>query len=128
MRNSLLAALLAMLAGNALAEWTVVDAGDTQTFYADLATIRNSANTTKMWMVVDFVKPWTTPAGKKYLSQASLFEFDCTEQRARMLQSSMYSAQMGRGNQVFSSSDPWNWEYIQPGTVKAKFITIACRK
>jgi hypothetical protein len=128
MRNSIIAIFLAGLAGNACAEWTVTDKNGVQTSYADIDNILHSGNTVKMWTLIDLVKLKIIDKEQGYLSSLLLYEFDCTELRARVVQGSAYEGHMRSGARIFNDNTPWEWEYVQPNTIKDGWLKIACNK
>lgn len=127
MRNSLVAIFLAALAGNAAAAWTAIDKDESGTTHVDMDTIRRSGGNIKMWTMMSFTTPHRFSNGTTYLSSVTLYEFDCAEQRKRMLQGIAYSAPMREGEIVFTFSTPADWSYVTPGTVNELQFKIACQ-
>lgn len=129
MRTSLLTVLLAVLAGNAMAEWTVIETTSTKTSYVDRDTIRRSGNIVKMWTLTDYVQPKSFSTTKSFSSTVGYEEFDCAELRSRTLQSVAYQGHMKEGAVIHSPSDtPWDWNYVVPGSVGELTLKDACAK
>lgn len=128
MRSTLAIMFLAVVAGNATAAWTVINSVDGSTEYVDKDSVRRSANTVKMWTLTDYETPRVMPSGDRYSSTVALREFDCAESRTRVLQTSANEGKMREGKRVFSTSDPWEWAYAEPGTVGEIRQKIACKK
>lgn len=129
MRNSLLAVLLAALAGNAMAEWTVIETTSTKTSYVDRDTIRGSGTTVKMWLMTDYAQPKSFSTTKSFSSTVAYEEFDCAELRSRTLESIAYQGHLKEGAVIYSPSDtPWGWSYVVPGSVGEMALRAACTK
>ena len=129
MNRLLLGLMLLMTVTAASAEWTISGDNDRIIQYVDRATIRRSGNFVKMWDLKDFKTMQPNPStGLSYLSAKVQSEYDCKEERSRILAFSWFSGQMGNGNAVYSDSDPDKWEPIQPGSFVEVLWKIACRK
>ena len=127
MKRLLMGLLLVVTAGAASAEWTRVGATDGYFVYVDRATIRRNGNLVKMWDLRDY-KTLRTVAGDSYLSSKTQWEFDCKEERLRVLAFSWYSGQMGHGIGIFSNSDTQKWEPTTPESMGEILWKIACGK
>jgi hypothetical protein len=126
MSKMISAVVLALLAGNASAEWTVVNRGDRSDSYVDIGSVRASGGTVKMWNLKDYAKPIALET-KTYSSATMLEEYDCQDRRARVLQSSAYQGRMRTGDNVHNARDvPWEWTYPEPGTVGERMLIVAC--
>jgi hypothetical protein len=128
MRNAALF-LLAIVSSSAVAEWVALDNADNLTAYADPATIRKTGDIVKMWTLFDYSKPFKAVAGlKPYISTRHQFEYDCKEERLRMLTASGHSKHMAEGEVVYISTDPKDWMPVPPGTINETLWKFACRK
>ena len=67
-------------------------------------------------------------AGKSYLSEKSQSEFDCKEEKVRILAFTWFDGRMGRGKVVVSDSDLGKWSPIEPGSIGEALWKIACGK
>jgi len=119
---------LVVVSGSAAAEWAQVGANEISTFYADPAGIRNADNPVKMWDLLDFKAAQSRPYGAPYLSQKTLQEYDCKEQRTRKIDLLRYSENMGEGEVASTDSDPGKWEPVPPGTVSRALWEFVCGK
>src|ERR1700694_761304 len=106
MCKAILLLLLAFVSHGAAAEWVQVGANETNTSYADPATIGKEGAIVKMWDLRDFKTVQARPYGMPYLSQKMRREYDCTEQRARTIELLHYSENMGQGDITHSDSEP----------------------
>ena len=103
MNRLLLGLMLLMTATAASAEWMRSGGNDRLIQYVDIATIRRNGNFVKMWHLTDFNTVQTTD-GASYLSQKSQQEYDCKEEKSRILAFSWFDGQMGKGKVVYSDS------------------------
>ena len=127
MKRLVLGLMLGLTASAASAEWTISGGTDSSILYVDRATIRRNGNLVKMWNLVDF-KTVQTVSGDSFLSQKGQSEYDCKEERTRMLAFTWFSGQMGNGNVVLSHSEPGKWKPIQPESIGETLWKIACGK
>lgn len=131
MRAIVLAVVLSVLAGNAVAEWTRIGSGNGTTHYVDLSSIRRSGETARMWLLQDYQEQKNI-SSMKYLSGQYFSEFDCKNQRHQLLQLALYSERMGRGQMVYGFKTPTaqleGGDYIIPDTIEAFSWKIACAK
>lgn len=127
MKRLLLGLMLLMIATAASAEWTI--AGDNENFnqYVDKATIRRDGNFVKMWDLLDY-KRVKVIGGKSDLSQRTQKEYDCKEEKVRILVLTSFSGQMGNGTINYDDSNTEKWRPVAPGTVNETLWKIACGK
>ena len=127
MKRLLLGLMLLVTAGAASAEWTRAGGSDEFIQYVDRATIRRKGNLVKMWDLKDY-KTVRTVAGDSYLSDKAQQEYDCKEEKKRVLAFTNFSGQMGSGKVVYSDNDPGKWVPIYPGSNGEMLWEIACWK
>ena len=130
MKPLLLGLMLLVTAGAAIAEWTIAGFSDEADKYVDIATIRRNGNLVKMWDLADFkTKMVRTDTGDTYLSSKMQSEYDCKEEKVRILAFNWFSGQMGSGKVVYLDHDPSDkWSPISPGSVNEILWKIACGK
>ncbi len=131
MKRLLLGLMLGLTATAAMAEWTRANSTDSFIQYVDTATIRRNGNLVKMWELKDYktVKKSSSGAKESYLSAKTQQEFDCKEEKKRLLAFSWFIGQMGSGNHVYSSGNVKDeWEPIEPGSIGEILWKIACGK
>ena len=120
--------MLLVTATAASAEWTRVGGTDEFTVYADIATIRRNGNVVKMWNLQDF-KTAQKNTHYSYLSKRMQTEYDCKEEKLRLLAFTWFDGQMGSGKVVYSASETsMKWDPTQPGSVGETLWKIACGK
>ena len=125
----LLITLLVLSSGPAYAEWVLASGNDDAglTVYVDPATIRRKGNLVKMWQLHDY-KTVQTVAGDSLLSIKRYNEYDCTEERTRMLAYTWFSGNMGRGTVLYSTPDEQEWEPVTPRSINRTLWKVACSK
>ena len=112
----------------AYAEWMPVNTSDEEsTLYVDLDTIRRKGDLVKMWELLDY-KTAQSVEGVSHLSVKAQLEFDCAEERSRLLAFLQYSGNMGRGKVVLTSSNEAKWAPVPPDTIGLRLWTVACSK
>ena len=63
------------------------------------------------------------------MSRRVLFEYDCKDERSRVLSFSTHSEAMAGGKALSTySSGPSKWDYIAPGTSGQTNLRIVCAK
>jgi hypothetical protein len=121
--------LLVLSSGPAYAEWVLASGNDDAglTVYVDPATIRRKGNLVKMWQLHDY-KTVQTVAGDSLLSFKRYNEYDCVEERTRMLAYTWFSGNMGSGKVVYSTPDEQEWEPVTPRSINRTLWKVACGK
>ncbi|MFI5222990.1 MAG: surface-adhesin E family protein [Nitrospirales bacterium] len=121
--------LLLLSSGTAYAAWVKVSDGDEagRTVYVDPATIRRNSNLVKMWQLYDY-KTVQTVGGIRFLTAEEQWEFDCAEERGRVLGLKEFSGNMASGTMVFTNSQVSKWLPVIPGTTGQTVWKIACGK
>lgn len=128
LKNSLIGLMLMAVSAGAMAEWTKIDTAADGKFdyYADLSTIRKSGGTAKMWTLQDFKKAQPLSNNKSYLSAMARQEYDCNEEKFRVLSSYVYSGNMKNGDLVGNDDSSGEFHSIPPESVIATEFKIAC--
>lgn len=133
MKRRLLITLVLLSSGPAYAEWVSVgekvEEGLTvYTVYLDPDTISRNGDVVKVWALMDFKTIQTEPL-PPHLSVKSQREFDCTEERVRLLALTAFTGNMGSGNKVYSYSDSKDQGTpVEPGSVAQGLWKVACNK
>jgi hypothetical protein len=111
------------------AEWVLVSGDDKagRTVYVDPDTIRSKGDLVKMLSLIDY-KTIQIIAGDSLLSIQRQNEYDCAEERTRMLAFTWFSGNMGSGQVVHSDSDEDKWKPVAPDSVAESLWKIACDK
>ena len=128
MTRLLLVTLLFLSSGPAYAEWVAMGTSTTEdgnTLYADPDTIRRKGEMVKMWQLYD-LKTAITVAGTSVLSTMVQNEFDCGEERIRLLAFVHFSGNMGRGKMVYEEAIEQKWKPVSPGGFNQLGLQAAC--
>jgi len=116
--------LLLIAAVPAWAEWVKVTEAGGISFYIDRATIRKKGDMRRVWVLQDLKE-----AGyRSEMSRRGLEEYDCEEERYRILTASSHSGPMAGGDVLGIDDSPGEWSYIGPGTPAAIMLGIVCSK
>lgn len=124
MRKAILMMLLAGVSSSAAAEWVKVKSGETITTYADPATIRREGNMVEMWTLSDY----KAPDSLQYMSRVYQHEYDCKEERIRVLYMAFHTGNMGGGATDVVLSHPTDWTPVPPGSTNEVLWKFACGK
>jgi hypothetical protein len=132
-RKVVLMIALGLTCGSALAEWTAGgwNGDHTYAYYVDNASIHRKGNIVKMWHLYDFKSPKASLSvkGKFYLSSKGQNEYDCSDERVRLLAFSHHTKHMGAGDIVFSNySVIDDFEPVAPDSIYMGLLNIACGK
>jgi hypothetical protein len=134
MKKLLLTLMLVVVSSSAMAEWAEVGWAEdgNATFYADPATIRKSSNKVKMWNMLDYkIGTVIKLSYQSYIYVRSLrrqTEYDCKEEKQRILYVDLLSGNMGSGETVFTAHKEDDWVPIPHGAANLIFWKIACGK
>lgn len=129
MTRFFLITLLLLSSGSAYAAWVKVNDGDEagRTVYVDPATIRRNSNLVKMWQLYDY-KTVQTVGGIRFLTAEEQWEFDCAEERGRVLALKEFSGNMAGGTMVYTNSQVGKWIPVMPGSMGHTVWKVACDK
>jgi len=121
--------LLFLSSGPVYAEWVKVGDSDEagKTIYVDPSTIRRDSNLVKMWQFYDY-KTVQTVGGNRFLTAKEQWEFDCAEERSRVVARKEFSGNMGSGTVVSTNSQVGKWVPLMPGSMDQIVWKVACGK
>ena len=131
MSSRVLGVLLLSMTGLACAEseWVWYGRTHDSNFYYDSVNIRQVAgllNKThhlwRAWTIEDRDRP--TVLGAR--SERSLYEYDCSANRFRVVQQESYSDAMAGGRRLDRSSQPSDWIGVVPKTAPQLLADIVC--
>lgn len=122
MRFLMLVALLLTAMSVAAQNWVDVTESADVVHYIDPGTIRSNGHLRRVWEIMDYRQRQRSGA----MSTRLLAEYDCKEDRYRILSISRHSDQMARGQVIDSLGEPSAWDYIAPGTVVATKLKTVC--
>ena len=128
MRKIILMMLLAVVSSSAAAEWVAVGVNESGTIYADSSTIAKAGDKVRMWHLVDFNSVQVKVTGRRYMSEKLQYEYDCKEEKARMLSFLSHTGNMGGGAMVEGDWHPQKWEPVPQGSIIENLRKFACGK
>ncbi len=133
MKRALLITLLVLSSGPVYAEWVAVEKDylmpGLQTVYIDPNTIHREGNLVTMWQLIDFTAMQGNPRGPtRFLSTKTHKQFDCAEQRVRLLASTEFSHPMGTGRRADELVNKDNWLSIELESINQALWEVACNK
>ena len=80
-----------------------------------------------MWVLADY-QTTQTLLGDSYSSDRSQNEYDCIEERSRVLAITKLSGNMETGKIVYNDSGESKWTPIPPRNIAQELWTVACSK
>ena len=130
MRYAALLLLLLFINSPAVAGWVRVGGNNNVGVYADPATISVKGRFSTMSSLLNFsnVQTERSTGGKPYRSQKDTREYDCINERQRLLRFSLRADFMFSGELVRSKVDDGEWHGVEPGTLGAALLKLACGK
>ena len=130
MHKTILIMLLAVVSSSAMAEWVVIGTDEKTTYYVYSSSIRKSGNKVKMWVLFDYRMVRNDNPYILSKSAKSQQEYDCKEEKSRVLFYSHYTENMGQGDSrtVEKRILPADWDPIMPESMGESFWKYACGK
>ena len=115
--------------GQAQAEWVDIGGNVEQglTVYLDPDTVHRGGDLVTLWALFDYTTIQSIVGGP-WLSSKAQRQFDCVENRVRLLGYITFTGNMGSGDPVFSNSQESKWEPIAPDSMDRKLLEVACCK
>ena len=122
--KKLLTIFLLLFSINGYCEWTRVGNSEDKdiTIYIDKSTIKRVGGYIRVWSLWDMQKP-----NNKMLSMMSLEEYDCSNEKKRVIQLAGYTGRMAGGNSVGTQQGDNNWSFVAPGTVGTNIHNEVCK-
>jgi hypothetical protein len=97
----------------------------------DLALLEKKDDYVLSWRLYDYRSPQRTPAGKAFLSAATLVATRCSDHTEAMLSFVQYDGAMGKGRVVASREVPraeWQVSRIASGSIGEALSQVACQR
>ncbi len=126
-RHIFVGLLLAAMSTGVAAEWVWIASANNFGNYIDKSTIRRSGSIVRMWSMQSYNEP-QFKSGKSFQSEKSQYEYDCTEERIRMIATVFYTQAYGKGDALDSLFGPSQWVPVVPDTIGDDELKIACSK
>ncbi|MDO8465345.1 MAG: hypothetical protein Q7S46_08860 [Gallionella sp.] len=100
---------------------------DTETVPTNGKKEKKNGDKLKMWRVYDY-KTIQEASGYKFISAKFQNEYDCKEEKVRLLVNTAFSGNMGVGEVIFTNTDAGKWQPAMPGSIDEAMWKFACRK
>lgn len=116
--------LIAVVAAPAWAEWVAVSESNDLVAYIEPSSIRKNGNFRKVWQVQDLKQRDEHGA----MSRRLLVEYDCKDERFRVLATSTHPEPMAAGKALVLVDVPSTWAAFAPGTPAEDTLEIVCTR
>jgi hypothetical protein len=110
-----------LLSGSAWAEWVELNETEDTTFFYDPDTIRKDGNMRRVWRLQNLKQLNENGV----MSRRIRVEYDCKQERFRILDLTSHSEPMARGTIVFNDVSG-EWTGIPPRTGAAIMLNLVC--
>ena len=128
----LLSTLLVLNSGTAYAEWAAVEKNNQltgiMTVYVDPDTIHRKGNLVTMWQLIDFKTMQGGRSPSRFSSTKIQKQFDCAQERLRLLALTDFWGNMGTGEPAGAYIDGGNWVPVEPDSIDHALWEVACHK
>ena len=118
--------IAALSYGEASAEWVRVGGTHKYDGYVDMTTIGRTEQTVTLWTLRDFTVTRQVARGP-YRSMKTKKQYDCRNNRSRLLFAKYYAEQMGKGRLVYQGKGTKQWAKVAPGSDGEAEWKVACR-
>ncbi len=126
---SLIVTLLVLPATSAWADWTAVSGPETKDYvtYVDFSTMTKTESGGALWTLNDF-KNAKTISGKSIISTKTHLEYQCADNKKRLLEFSWHAEKMGGGDPLMIKKETDTWKDFAADSIDDKRRNIACGK
>ena len=129
MQRVLLIVLLAMVSSDVAAAWIKVNENAEFTTYGDPSTIHKKGYVANMQSMFDFKAVQTLLADSaKYASTKQTGEYDCRDERTKLLTSTLFAKGMARGRVVHRYKLQLEWQTLKANSPTEALWKLACGK
>lgn len=126
MKQFIIAVAMSCVTASAMAEWTSLsDIGYPDTYYIDKSSVRKDGNLRKAWIIKDF-HFFDDVGNNGEQSNRYKQEFDCKEERIRVLFLTSHSRRMAKGKLLKTINQPTTWTEVPPETVEREVLNVVC--
>ena len=128
----LLITFLVLSSGPAYAEWIALEKNNqstgTMTVYVDPDTIHRNGNLVTMWQLIDFKTMQGGRSPTRFSSTKIHRQFDCLEDRLRLLALTDFWGNMGTGESSDAFIDGSHWVSVEPDSIDQALLELACNR
>lgn len=117
---------LALIQGNAFADWEFLGTSNGNGFFIDQKTLTTTGELKRAWALFDFPQP-ITDSGPAFQSVKSQEEYDCAQQLTKSLYIIYYSGPMGSGSAVRTETGDGKWKPAPPNSPGQLLLRTACQ-
>ena len=130
MKQVIFIILLILSSGPTYAEWVAVGENvELDTIYVDIETIRRNGELAEVWVMTDSkLAKRFLETNSFYLSVRQLQQFNCGEERTRILNATWFSSNMGKGTVIDTLTKEGQWNPLPPGSVGRRLMEVICKK
>ena len=130
MKQVIFIILLILSSGPTYAEWAAVGENvDLDTIYVDIETIRRKGELAEVWVMTDSkIAKRFLGTNSFYVSVRQLQQFNCGEERSRILNATWFSSNMGKGTVIDTLTKEGKWNPLPPGSVGRRLMEVICKK
>ncbi len=127
MKKLILMIFMLILSSNALAEWSQFanNADKSMFVYVKLPKVVGPLYRVKMWVLSDFNASQRF-SSFEYKSITAQWEFDCKEEKSRLLYAAYFNKNMSKGNTVAIDQNTSKWSPASPGSINEGLWKFAC--
>jgi hypothetical protein len=127
MKHLFLITLLLLSSGPAYAEWVAFGTTVNEaTVYVDPATIRHKRELAEIWVLFDYKLAQSLPPASHYLSMRNLHQYNCGEERFRLLSATWFFGNMGQGAVLDDIVKESEWRPIRD-SLGRRLMELACK-
>ena len=101
---------LMLVTFSASAKWLKVSQTDSFAIFADPSAVRANADLRRAWVILEMNQP--QPNGER--SRHVLFEWDCKNERERVLHLISHAGPMATGKVLLNGGNPMDWGNVSP--------------
>jgi hypothetical protein len=129
MKRFFFIALLLLSSGPAYAELVAVaKTGDNATIYIDTETISRDGEQVELWFIFDYKRPRRLASDVYYLSMKRHYQYDCANEFSRLLATTFFLSNMGRGHVLDEIAKEDHWRPVPSDGAGRALMKSACKK
>lgn len=123
--RNILAIFLASYTQTIYAEWKEASSSDEYKAYVDIKSLSKSKDIVTMSSLYDFQKPQQLNKDS-FFSVKHIREYDCNQNRQRVIYSEFYNLNMGKGELLGKTTKLYAWRDNGPNTIDEHLWQVAC--
>ena len=129
MKRIFFIALLLLSTGSVYAELVAVaKTAENATIYIDTETISRNGEQVKLWFIFDYKRPRRLDSDVYYLSMRRHYQYKCESEYSRLLATTFFSSNMGKGHVLDNIVKEDKWRSVPPDGVGRTLMKSACKK